>query len=292
MSAPSRPHWQPQGPGNRCVIAGASFGWLNCTPAAFAMGIEKSTLGAQRPTACDIRKETLDRDGGTTLRQCEPSAEKRGVRVDVYVGPAVVPPYWTAVQLQAGRGAVIQGNTRALNGTRFRSTGTSVNHAVWVNEVRGGSLGEPAEALVYDPAADGRRAGWGKAAQGPQWWPWATVKNFAADLKPWGDNDPRRLGPGKFYAALFPDTEPHVHLRFGATRTTPFPDRARVDVAALWAHTVPAYGTSTRVSPRLERGDLFVAYQRVSRAGAVWLGDHDGTRWVPAGKVRNIGGTQ
>lgn len=294
MGVPAAPHWQPQGPASRCVIQGHALGWLNCTPCSVAMAIEKATLSAKRPTACDIRGgiEPIDVAGGTTLPQCARVAERMGVSVDVYVGANVVPPFWAAVQLQGGRGIVLQGNTSALLGSPFRSTGTGVNHAVYVNQARGGALGEPAEALVFDPAADGRVAGWGKAAQGPQWWPWARVKAFAAALRPWGDGDPRVLGPGKWYCAVFPDTEPHAHFKYGAVRTSPFPDIVRVNVATLWSHSTPAYGVGNRIKPRLVKDARFDAYQRVSKSGTLWLGSHDGTRWVPASKVRNIGGSQ
>lgn len=295
MTVPSRARWQPQGPASRCVIQGHALGWLNCTPTSFAMGIDKSTLGAKRLTGCDVRESTGDVAGGTTLLQCEPFAEKAGVKVDVYVGSKVVPPYWLAVQMQAGRGCVLQGNTSALISTPFRSTGSGVNHAAWVNDVRGGKLGEPAEALVYDPAADGHQASWGKAAQGPAWWPWSRVIRFAHALHPWGDDDPRTLssmGIDGVYVAVFPDTEPHVHLRYGASRTSPFPDRLRVNVPAVYTHSTPAYGTANRIEPRLHRDDLFVAFQRVTKPDAVWFGSHDGTRWIPKSKVRNIGGTQ
>lgn len=297
MTIPSRPNWQPQGPANRCVIAGRQLGWLNCTPTATAMGIEKSKLGANRPSGCNVRAAISPADlvGGTTLPQCAGAAAKFGVTVDVHVGANVASPKWLATQLQAGRGVVLQGNTGVLAGSGHRSTGTGVNHAVWVNEVRGGTLGYPNEALVYDPAADGRSASWGKAAQGPQWWPWNLVVAFGRALHPYGESDPRTLRNMDIlglYAGVFPDTEPHVHLHYGATRTTPFPDRVRVDQAALWAHTTPNYGTTNRVTPRLERDDLFVAYQHVKRAGELWLGNHDGGRWVPASKVRNVGGQQ
>jgi hypothetical protein len=100
------------------------------------------------------------------------------------------------------------------------------------------------------------------------------------------------MGIQGIYVGVFPDTEPHVHLRYGAGRTAPFPDRVRVDRAELWSHSTPAYGVGNRIHPRLERNDLFVAYQRVTKSGILWIGSHDGTRWVPGSKVRNIGGSQ
>lgn len=295
MSIPSRPHWQPQGPANRCVIAGHQLGWLNCTPTSTAMGIEKSKLGANRPSGCNVRAAItpVDLSGGTTMPQCAEAAGDFGVPVIVRVGANVATPSWLATQLQAGRGAVLQGNTGVLVGSGHRSTGSGVNHAVWLNETRGGTLGHPNEGLVYDPAADGRTASWGKAVQGPQWWPWNLCIAFGRALHPFGEGDPRTLRSMDIlgvYAGVFPDTEPHAHLRYGAKQTTPFPDRTRVDVEELWAHTTPGYGEDTRIHPRLQRNDLFTAYQRVVKSGELWLGSHNGSRWVPASKMRNIGG--
>jgi len=295
MSVPALPHWQPQGPDSRCVLQGHQLGWENCTPTSVAMAVERSTLSALRPSGCEVRDFTGDYIGGTTLPQCVKYAAAHNIHVDTYVGPNVVSPFYVGTQIRAGRSGVLQGNTEALLSTSHRSTGGRVNHAVYVAAVRGGSGGEPDAALVYDPAADGRVAGWGKAAQGPQWWPWLTVKKFAASLRPSstdGGLTGTVLGPGKCYVALFPDTEPHAHFRYGGSRTTPFPDRTRVDVTALWSHRTPAYGTTNRISPRLERDGLFVAYQRVVKSGVLWLGSHDGTRWVPASKMRNVGGSQ
>jgi len=297
MSVPARPHWQPQGPANRCVIDGHALGWSNCTPTATAMAVEKAWLSAIRPSGCEVRESITPRDvsGGTTLTQCKPFADAHGAPMSVYVGSKVVSPFYLAVQLQAGRGVVLQGNTGPLIATRFRSTGSGVNHAVYVNEVRGGKVGEPSEALVYDPAADGHRAGWGTAAQGPQWWPWNVAVAFARALHPYGESDPRTLkgmGITGVYSGVMPDTEPHAHLKYGAAKTSPFPDRVRVNVASAWTHSTPDVRVASRISPKLQRDDLFVAYQRVTKAGLLWLGSHDGNRWIRGDRVRNIGGTQ
>jgi hypothetical protein len=208
-----RPHIAFEGPATACVITDSNgvkhiLGWTNCTPASFCMAIERSTLGRIRLTACSVRDKTGDVSGGTTLDQnAYVSQQLYGIPTDVHNGNNVALPAWTARQVQAGRPLVVQGNAGALVGTVHRSTQGRVNHAVYVNEVRGGTLGSPAEALVYDPAADGRVAGWGTAARGPQWWPWVLVLKFAAELQPWGDDDPRKLGAGKLYVAVFPDTD-------------------------------------------------------------------------------------
>lgn len=292
-SGPGTPsRFLPQGPATSCVIQGHALGWLNCTCNAFAMATDQGSVNRVRLTGCDFRESTRDVAGGTTLLQNEPLAESRGVKVDVYVGSRVVTPYFGALQLQAGRGIVVQGNTKALLMTNSQSTGGPVNHAVFVSQVKGGTTGHPNQALVYDPAADGRVAGWGKAAQGPQWWSWGRLLNFAAALRPWGDGDPRVLGPGKWYCAIFPDTNPHFHPRYGGTRSIPFPDRTRIDRSTgQWSYKTPAYGVTNRVQPKLEDGDLFVAYQYTIRSGIKWAGNHDGTRWVPASRLSHVGGS-
>ncbi len=295
MGVPALPKWQPQGPASRCVYKGVALGWLNCTPTSFAMAIDRSTLHAVHPTGCDVRVSTGDTSGGTTMAQCAPYAKQCGVATDVHAGSNVVSPTYVATQLRAGRSIVLQGNTKVLIGTKYRSTGSGVNHAIHIPAVRGGSLENPSEGLVYDPAADGHQAGWGKVAQGPQWWPWSLIVRFAHELHPWGEGDSRTLrsmGVNGVYATLFPDTEPHAHFHYGAVRTSPFPDRTRVNRDALWSHKTPSYGVANRISPRLHRDDLFVAYQKVNKAGIWWLGSHDGNRWVPQSKMRNVGGSE
>ena len=104
----------------------------------------------------------------------------------------------------------------------------------------------PEKALVYDPAADGRRPG---IIRGETWWPWEDVLSFAAALRL---GKKRVLGPGRFYAGFIEarDVEeeaahhepqvvnealrtavqaPVVRLRKGAKKTTPFPDRTRIN---------------------------------------------------------------
>jgi hypothetical protein len=256
------------------------------------MGIQKATLGKVHPTGCDVRVSTGDTVGGTMLSQCAPYAAACGAPMNVRIGSNVADFPWMARQLRAGRGMVVQGNSSAMIGTKWRCTGTGVNHAVYVNEVRGGTLDEPKEALVYDPAADGRKAGWGTADQGPSWWPWSLVKKFARALKPDGDTSSRTLasmGVNAAYCGVFGDTEPHFHSKFNGAKTTPFPDRVRVNAATVYSHNWPGYGKDRRVRT-LHDGDLFRAFQKVTKSGVVWLGNHDGTEWLPEKKLRQVGG--
>src|SRR4249920_3458515 len=96
--------------------------------------------------------------GGHRLSQVAEVAQRHyGVRVTVRTGHNAISPASAAKQCRKGRGFVLQGNTAALTGD-LRVTNKGANHAVWVNEVHGeGPHGEPLEALVYDPMADGRR---------------------------------------------------------------------------------------------------------------------------------------
>src|SRR5262245_51821116 len=213
--------FQPQNPDK----SGCAEGWRCCTPFGMAMAASQGSRWSWNPTGCQVFHSTNDQAGGIQLRQCVPIMTAHGIHVDVYTGD--ITTYALAVNLQSGRGANVQGNTKPLLSTSHRSTAGPLNHNVHVSEVRGGTLGHPKEALVYDPAADGRHAGWGVSARGPEWWPWSLVLAFAAALRPWGDGDPRTLGPGRAYAALFPDTEPHFHSKFGGVRTDPFPDHLK-----------------------------------------------------------------
>jgi len=261
------------------------------------MAMEKATLGRVKVTGCDVRLYTADTDGGTRLEQCQSAASHWGVKCDVYDAGNLVAPSWVAEQIRSGRGFVIQGNTSALLNTPYRSTGTGVNHAVYVNHVWGGKYGAPLYAEVYDPAADGRTAGWGKAAKGPQTWPWTRVLAYMAQLKPAGDNSSVHLGPGKAYCARFADTEPHVHLWSGAQRTSPFPDKQIVN------HRKPVGESAMRLGPSqdyeiaamIANGTQFTAYQYKPDGGddngtTGWFGNHDGNRWLHESDVIGRGG--
>jgi hypothetical protein len=202
----SRPLFLPEGPDTACILHGQKLGWANCTCLSFGMGIDRSTLGAVRLSGCQLRDESGDYVGGTSIDQMAIVAARHHVVVDVRTGPRVVPPHWAAIQLQNDRAISLAGNASALVRTQFRSTGGPVNHNILVNEVQGGAVGTPLRALVYDPAANGRAAPWGRSKLAPQWWPWSLVLAFAAALRPWGDADPRLLGPGRWYAGVFPST--------------------------------------------------------------------------------------
>lgn len=285
MTVPARPRHQPQNP----ALSGDPLGWLSCTAYSMAMLIDKATLGAMRPSGAEVRRHTGDTTGGLTLPQVARVATTiYMVPVELHTGASAATPAYAQAQLATGRGMVVQGNTSALLDTPHRSTSGPVNHAVYVNELDGTK-----GALVYDPAADGRRTG---IDQGPSWWPWSLVLGFAAALRPYGDADPRVVGAGRIYVGLGPDTEPHAHLRYGGLRTVPFPDRCTAWNASP-ARLVNVRARPTTAAPivqRLRVGAPFVAYQRATGqpvAGSrTWYGDHDGTRWVHASGLRNLGG--
>jgi hypothetical protein len=301
MGIPARPRSAlHEGPDNSCVIDGKALGWTNCTPTSVAMAISKTTLGAKNPTPCDIRRLTGDTIGGTGLQQCVDAGKAGyGVGAEVHAGSSVCTAEYLAGQLKSGRGAAVQGNTGALLRTAFRCTGGNVNHCVWFNEGRGWHADAnghsiPTDVLVYDPAADGRTAGWGKAATSPQWWPWALVKAFVAGLQPWGEQDDRILGSGKVYCAIYGDTEPHVHLRFtGSARTAPFPRTLTAHPPVTGRKVNVRSGPSTRypIVKTLALGTHFTAYQQnpngaLLAGSRLWYGDHDGRLWVHSSGLR------
>ena len=281
VSIPSRPIFQPQNP----AYSHDPLGWLSCTAYSGAMLADRSTLGAKRPSGRDVRAVTGDTTGGLTLPQVARALETEyGVAVEVHTGSRAATPAYTLSQLRNGRGMILQGNAGALLHTPYRSTSGYVNHAVYANEARADNA-----VLVYDPAADGRRAGIDLASS---WWPWDVVLRFAAALRPWGNDDRRVLGPGRLYAGFGPDTEPHVHLRYGAKRTSPFPDRTRVAYRdphrLIVVRSRPSM--SGRVVDRMAVGELFTAYQHVV-TDRHWYGSHDGTEWIADTRLSHTGGS-
>src|SRR3954447_5479623 len=310
-----RPVFQHQGPSSNCKIDGLELGWKTCTAYSMAMGIDAFTGGERRPSGCKIRELTGDTTDGLTLRQVADVAQSRyGIRVAVRSGGTTIAPNKAARLARAGRGFVLQGNASVLVGTASQSTRGPVNHAIWVQAVRGGTDDVPDRVLVYDPAADGRRG----LAKGPQWWPWSRLLAFAADLR-LDDAGTRRLGAGRFYAAFLPprgsstDTpadvtpvpqwtlaEMPLHLVRGGVPTNPLPLRLRA---------VPPEGRRVNVRRKtdslskesivdlLAKGDLFIAYQQTTRgvqpdgaASRAWFGNREATEWVHSSGVTRDGG--
>lgn len=295
----SRPTFQSQLPNSVCSISGKLLGSVSCSAYGMAMGIDQATYGKRRPTGCSVRSHTvpLDTTGGLTLSQVAAVAEREhGVEVELRVGSNVASTKLVAAHLRGGAGVNAQINTRPLlSHPGYRSTGTAINHDIHLCSARGGTWYDPDEVLVFDPAANGRRAGWGKAAQGPQWWPWELFLACAAALRPWGEDDPRTLGAGRVYAGLI--EPPDVTLRFGARRTTPFPDRARIKVRAGRKANVrsrPDKLGAQYIVDHKTNGELFVAYQVTSGVlvggSRRWYGNRSATRWLPAARLAYEGG--
>jgi hypothetical protein len=282
------PAHQFQGPATNCIIRGKALGWLSCTAYSMAMLIDRATLGEKRPSGCDVRFNTGDTTGGLTLPQVAGVAEREyGVDIEVRVGSQVASPAYAASKLRNGHPVLLQGNAGAMLGTSQRSTAGFVNHAILLNHGRGWKAdGTPSEVLVFDPAAGGQPASWGRAPKGPQWWPWSLVLKFAALLRPWGDHDPRVLGSGRWYCGIGPDTEPHVHLKFRGIETNPLPERF-IATAPSGRRVNVRSGPSTSfpVQFTIPPGRLALVWQYTPSgqhlAGSSrWFGDHDGKWWV------------
>ena len=280
MTIPSRPRFLVEGPASACVISGQYLGWKNCTCLSCAMGLFKSTLGATNISGCEVRRETGDIVGGTTIEQNAAVALAHGVKVEVHTGPNVASPFYLGVQIQAGRGAQVAGNTEPLGKG-------NVNHNVWANETSGGSMGYPASVLVYDP--------W---SSGPAWWSWGKLITFGRALHPWGEADARTLaslGINGVYAGIYPDTEPHFHSHYGGKQTSPFPDdvfgKKGTTDAQRTVRTGP--GTQYPAIRVLAVGARFGGYQWVSGGPAGpagdWYGDHNGHYWISTDGVSGRG---
>jgi hypothetical protein len=304
MTAAVRPVFQKQGPASNCVISHRKLGWKSCTAYAMAMGIDSATAGRRRPTGCKIRTLTGDLSEGITLSQVAAVAEATfHVRMTVRTGRQATSPKFAARAANGGCGFVLQGNTGALP-ARLRAGGaTPCNHAVWVNEVRGGTIDVPDEALVYDPAADARRPGIDK---GPTWWTWESVIAFAGALEL--DTAGRRLGRGRMYAGFTPRRPAQAPVavvdgptfQFGAVKTNPFPDQVRARPPA--GRRVNVRSRPDRLLPedivdRLPDGAGFIAFQFLTTgakpAGSnsgTWYGNRDGTEWVHESGLSRVGG--
>lgn len=281
-----RPKFQQQGPDANCMIAGHALGWDSCTAYSMAMAIDSATDGRYTPSGCAVRRMTdpLDVTGGLMLSQVAKVARNEyGLAFSVYVGSQVVKPEYVAHQARAGRPIILQGNAAAMVGTNRQSTAGDVNHAVTLIGVRGGTLDHPEEGLVYDPAADGRKRSY-HVDQGPSWWPWALVLKFCAYLRPGGPAPAPRLGYGKIYCAIGPDTTPRAHLVDGARQAHPFPDRVRAKLSATAVHSKPG-GTAT-VTRRVPQGTLLWLYQYAGQ----WGYNDDGTECVLLRNVTHLGG--
>ena len=290
---PLRPsRFQQQGPACNCVIDGKCLGWLSCSAYGCAHLVDRATAGRKSPSGCSIRRGTGDTMGGLTINQVAYVAETvHGVHIDARVGSNVVSPAYLARQLRAGRPVIAQGDAIAFKGTHVQSTAGAVAHLVMFNHVRGGTLDNPSEVLMYDSAADGDRHGWGTADQGPTWISWTLARKFMAALRPSGPGTDV-IGPKWCYAGIGPDTEPHVRLITGAIRSTPFPDRARAKADGTKIHSRPTIDSPTLY--RIDEGRLVRGYQIAHgdafRGSTEWLGNDAGDEWVHSKRLDHYAG--
>ncbi len=123
----------------------------------------------------EIRNRITTACGGTSLQENDAAATHLYL-TDMLVRYGV--PWATYQSLViSGRGALTQISYSVIAPTKFDgSPGFTGAHAVYVNERRS----TDGAFLVYDPLADGRRAG---IPQGPNWWP-ASLLRAAAYAMP------------------------------------------------------------------------------------------------------------
>jgi hypothetical protein len=297
VNVPNRPQFQPQNPAK----SGCKLGWLSCTCFACAMLLDIAFFGTKIPKGCTIRTKTGDTSGGTTLPQVDSVATNSyGVNLETHTGGNVASYEYAAKQLKAGRAFILQIGTHPLLSTKFRSTAGSINHAITIGEGRGWKKNaagwyEPKEVLWYDPAADGRHS---YVDQGPSWIPWWLVRQAAAALHPWGEDDSRTLGGNRMYAAFMPP--PKVRFRYGGTLATPTPDRVRVKSPVAGRSAVvrsrPTSLAKEYVVGPIANGTLWWAYQKTrgvqpsGSTSSLWYGDWTGTRWIHSSNIEFEGG--
>lgn len=271
MGSPSQPHFLKEGAANLCIIHGKNLTWTQCTVLSSCMLCDASTLGVKRPDPCHFRDIMNDESGGTTIPQCASILQSvYHVPVEQHTGSNVSSVYYLAYQIGLGRKAVLQGNTQP-------DGRGNINHAIEANQVIGGTPGHPREWVIFDPWSGGKAV-----------WSHAKVEAFLAALHPWGENDSRKLGPGKAYCMLGPDVEPHVHIKFGAARTSPFPDRTRVysAYAGRKVNVRSGPGTGYTKLGTIVDGTLWIAYQKIGH----WYGNHNGNQWIHDSGLRYEGG--
>lgn len=167
-----RPTMRKQGDGTRCQ-------WSNCGPASQAMASQRGREGRDPgnthgwpPMPAEIRNYISPHScGGTSLNDND-GASNHLYRTDMWVRYGV--PWATFVSLViSGRGACLQIRYSVIAPTKYdASPGFTENHLVFVNERRSSD----GAFLVYDPLADGRRAG---IPKGPQWWPASLLRAAA-----------------------------------------------------------------------------------------------------------------
>jgi len=177
-------------------LDGCTFvdGGLNCTCAAEAMWLFRASRGSIRLTACRVRQDTGDRQGGTHLGQMEQVSIAHGITTGRVFRPATFSMLETL--MATGRyGAHVNISYRLISGTKYDcfSGRFKGNHDYYVSGM-GSTSGT---WRVGDPGADGRRAGIPRSYQDI---PISLIRAAAADL----DLGGRRLGTGLVYTYITP----------------------------------------------------------------------------------------
>ena len=261
-------------------LDGSRFAGTNCTCAAGAMALDRDTLGKKRSTGAIIRSLTGDTSGGTNQRQVAAAIEGHyGIQLDVKADISYADGL---KRLDAGEGMMLAGAERATHGTKWEASPTFMgNHQWFDNERRKNSqVAGGYEHLIYDPLADGRRAG---IAKSPFWVPENVVFDFARRLDLNGNGT--LLGYGKFWSVFTHDTEPHFVARYGGVRLSPAQVKVIKVPSGLKANERSRPTTAASRTRALANGTKWTAYQKTTTgqllAGSrVWYGNIDGTRWL------------
>jgi hypothetical protein len=221
------PTFQAQNP----TISGYWLGWSSCTCYAGAMAASYHRLVPKLMTGGAVRQATGDTVGGTTLAQVNYALNK-GWNVDLDIRYKASWSYFVS-QIEAGRGAILQGWYAPIADSRFDAGGGfRGNHAVFV----------PPDWHAMDPLADGRRAGIYKYHG--EAYPQTLLKNFAGRLNI-GGSDYQQLGPGYVYAAFTRDNEPSYQVHVGKRGLWVYTVKSGVIIGRVWVETGGFSASST-----------------------------------------------
>lgn len=152
------------------ALGGGQLGWSSCSCACTAMLIALETAGAKHPSTADVRACIRDEDGspdteGGTNPSQNVAAAKRCFGVTLDQSVMDFDDVW-ALGAREDTALSISISYAPVSGTRYDgSPGFTGLHQVVL------SAGK-----VYDPLADGRRAG---IPNGPQPWPKALLEDAA-----------------------------------------------------------------------------------------------------------------
>jgi hypothetical protein len=163
----------------RKQLTGSPLGHANCGPASAADLADRWSLGAINKTADQMRVLTGDVEGGTTVRQLATALAKVGVPLTIFDYDDGMDRDRFRSLIRSGVGAITNIDYSPLPEALEADKNFEDLHSTYTNEWSAkASLytgGTGPGFLVYDPLADGRRAG---IPKGPNWWPESVL--FAA----------------------------------------------------------------------------------------------------------------